>query len=176
MADLFAPVVSITSTQRRRFFWAAWWSGPPTRVPFKKPDASDGGADTYEDAIAEASKRAGAPLTVTDPLWARAFMRTLRGQDPFPSKSSREPTRKPVQDASSSAGPGEAPPGSIWELLGVTSTVNLVDLKAAYRKRAIELHPDRGGDTATFRRLLAAYEEAKRRVAKPRSARRAPPR
>src|SRR5690242_5052138 len=91
MTDLFAPVVSITTTKRRRFFWAAWWSAPPARVPFRKPDASDGGAETYEDAIAAASMRAGAPLTVTDPLWARAWMRILRGQEPFPSKASREP-------------------------------------------------------------------------------------
>lgn len=167
-ASLFAPVVSITTTKRRRFFWAAWWSGPPLRVPFKKPDASDGGAETYEDAIAAASARAGAPLTVTDPLWARAWMRILRGEDPFPSRASREPAPKRAAPA--------IEPGSIWELLGVTKDVTLGDLKAAYRRRAIELHPDRGGDAETFRRLLAAYEEAQRRIARPRSARRAPPR
>jgi hypothetical protein len=159
MRELFAPVVSIASTKRRRFFWAAWWSGPPARVPFKKPDASDGGAERYEDAIAAAQERAGTTLTVTDPLWARAWMRILRGQDPFPAKADREPAPRRA------APPAE--PGSIWELLGVTKDVNLTDLKAAYRKRAIELHPDRGGDAATFRRLLAAYEEAQRRVARP---------
>lgn len=170
MADLFAPLVSITSTKRRRFFWAAWWSGPPVRVPFKKPDASDGGAATYEDAIAAATKRAGADasLTVTDPLWARAWMRVLRGQDPFPSKASREPSSKRVTPS--------VEPGSIWELLGVTKDATMTELKAAYRKRAVELHPDRGGDAETFRKLLAAYEEAQKRVARPKSARRAPPR
>lgn len=166
MTSLFAPVVSITSTKRRRFFWAAWWSGPPVRVPFKKPDASDGGAATYDEAIAAATARAGAPLTVTDPLWARAWMRVLRGDETWPSKADREPRapRGALRDL---------PPGSIWELLGVTSDVTPTELKAAYRKRAIELHPDRGGDSATFRRLLAAYEEAKRRIARPRSVRRA---
>ena len=167
MTELFAPVVSITSTKRRRFFWAAWWSGPPARVPFKKPDASDGGAETYEEAIAAATARAGAPLTVTDPLWARAWMRVLRGQDPFPSKASREPSRPKSAVA--------VEPGSIWELLGVTKEVTLMELKAAYRKRAIELHPDRGGDAETFRKLLAAYEEAKKRAARPRSNRRGRP-
>jgi hypothetical protein len=170
MNDLFAPVVSVTTTKRRRFFWDAWWSGPPVRVPFRKPDASDGGAETYEEAISAASARAGAPLTVTDPLWARAWMRILRGQDPFPSKASRQPrsgagAARPVSE-----------PGSIWELLGVSKDATLAELKAAYRKRAIELHPDRGGDAETFRRLLAAYDEAVRRASRPRSNRRAPPR
>lgn len=138
------------------------------RVPFKKPDASDGGAATYDEAIAAATARAGAPLTVTDPLWARAWMRVLRGQDPFPSKASREPARARAATT--------VEPGSIWELLGVSKDVTLTELKAAYRKRAIELHPDRGGDAATFRKLLAAYEEAQKRVARPKSSRRAPPR
>lgn len=165
---LFAPVVSITTTKRRRFFWAAWWSGAPARVPFRKPDASDGGAETYEAAILAAQARAGTSLAIADPLWARAWMRILRGEDPFPSRASREPSRR--------AAPVGAEPGSIWALLGVTKDVTLTELKAAYRKRAIELHPDRGGDAETFRKLLAAYEEAQKRIARPRSARRAPPR
>lgn len=174
MTELFAPVVSITTTKRRRFFWAAWWTGPPARVPFKRPDASDGGAETYEAAIAAATSRAGASLTVTDALWARAWMRILRGQDPFPSRASREPAAPRPRAESVPA--GAAAPGSIWELLGVTEYASLGDLKAAFRKRAAVLHPDQGGDSETFRRLLAAYEEAKRRAARPRSGRRAPPR
>ncbi|MBX3233989.1 MAG: J domain-containing protein [Labilithrix sp.] len=158
---LFAPVVSITSTKRRRFFWAAWWSGPPVRVPFRKPDASDGGAATFEEAVAAANARAGTTLAVTDPLWARAWMRVLRGEEVWPSRADREP-RAPRARAP------EAEAGSIWSLLGVTKDVTLAELKAAYRRRAIELHPDRGGDAETFRRLLAAYEEAQKRVARPR--------
>ena len=34
----------------------------------------------------------------------------------------------------------------------------LDELKAAYRKAALENHPDRGGDTATMQRINAAYE------------------
>ena len=170
MTHLFAPVISITTTKRRRFFWAAWWSAPPARVPFRKPDASDGGAETYDEAIAAASARAGAPLTVTDPLWARAWMRILRGQDPCPSKASRQPR------SASRPEPAALEPGSIWELLGVSKDATLTALKAAYRKRALELHPDRGGDPELFRRLLAAYDEAVRRASRPRSSRRAPPR
>jgi hypothetical protein len=163
MGELFVPVCSITMTKRRRFLWAAWWTGAPTVVPFKKPDASDGGAATLEEALANAEKRAGMSLSLTDPLWARAWIRILRGEPAWPSKASREPARRA---ASEPRGPAE--PGSIWELLGVTSDVTEAELKAAFRKRAIELHPDQGGDDETFRRLMQAHAEAQRRMKKPR--------
>lgn len=168
--ELYAPVVSITSTKRRRFFWAAWWSGPPVQVPFRKPDASDGGAASYDEAVAAANARAGTTLTVTDPLWVRAWIRILRGEEAWPSKASREPIAKSTRT------PPVSEPGSIWELLGVSNEATLREIKAAYRRRAVELHPDRGGDPAVFRRLLAAYDEAQKRAAKPRSARASRPR
>ncbi|HVH42626.1 MAG TPA: DnaJ domain-containing protein [Labilithrix sp.] len=164
MSELFAPVCSITTTKRRRFFWAAWWSGPPERVPFKKPDASDGGAATRDEALAAAEKRAGASLVVIDALWARAWIRILRGEPAWPSKASREPGG----GASRGVGASGAESGSIWELLGVSRDATESELKAAFRKRALETHPDQGGDGESFRRLLQAHEEAQRRLRKPR--------
>lgn len=160
MTELFAPACSITTTQRRRFFWAAWWTGPPTRVPFKKPDAEGGGAPTFEAALAAAEARAGRPLVVIDPLWARAWMRVLRGQPIWPTRASREPIAKKPAPAASD--------GSVWSILGVTADVTEAELKAAYRKRAVETHPDQGGDDETFRKVLRAYEEAKKRLKRPR--------
>ncbi len=162
MSQLFAPVCSITTTKRRRFFWAAWWSGPPARVPFKKPDASDGGAATREEALAAAEKRAGMTLVEIDPLWARAWIRVLRGEPAWPSRASREPRAARTQSADAAAA------DSIWAVLGVGRDVSEAELKAAYRKRALETHPDQGGDEASFRRVLQAYEEAKRRLRRPR--------
>ena len=162
--ELFAPVCSITTTKRRRFFWAAWWTGAPVRVPFRKPDASDGGASTFEEALASAEQRAGGKLTVIDPLWARAWIRVLRGERPFPHARSAEPARRPPRSTA-----GGAPEGaSIWSLLGVGRDATEVELKAAYRRRALETHPDHGGDDASFRRVVRAYEEAQRRLRKPR--------
>lgn len=162
MSDLFAPVCSITMTKRRRFFWAAWWSGPPVRVPFRKPDAADGGAATWDEALAAAEARAGRPLVVVDPLWARAWIRVLRGEPAWPSKASRDPRGAP-------ASAGEAPqPESVWAVLGVGREVTAEELKAAYRRRALETHPDHGGDEVAFRRVVRAYEEAKRRIQRPR--------
>lgn len=135
------------------------------RVPFKKPDASDGGATTREEALAAAERRAGAKLVEIDPLWARAWIRILRGEPAWPSKASREPSGQHAQHRS------EGEPGgavSIWALLGVTRDVTSSELKAAYRKRALETHPDQGGDEATFRRVVEAYAEAQRRLRKPR--------
>src|SRR4051812_25508749 len=44
VTDLTTAVCSITATQRRRFFWAAWWTGAPCHAPFRRPDAANGGA------------------------------------------------------------------------------------------------------------------------------------
>ena len=161
MTDLFAPACSITKTKRGRWFWAAWWTAPPTHVPFRKPDAEGGAATTREAALAAAEKRAGTKLVEVDALWAKAWMRVLRGQAPWPSKSSREPrSAAPRSDAKPEA-------ASVWSLLGVSSNATEADLKAAYRKRAMEAHPDHGGDAETFRRVVAAYAEARKRIKKP---------
>lgn len=158
VTDLFAPVCSIATTQRRRFFWAAWWTSPPTRIPFRKPDASDGGAATRDAALAAARARAGVDLVVVDALWARAWMRVLRGQAPWPSRASQEPRG----EASSSTAPG-----SIWTILGVARTATLDEVKAAYKKRALETHPDQGGDAEDFAQVLRAWKEAQKRLKKP---------
>lgn len=43
-------------------------------------------------------------------------------------------------------------------LLGLLPTASAIEVKAAYRRRALELHPDRGGDQAAFAALAAAYK------------------
>lgn len=136
------------------------------RVPFKKPDASDGGAATREEALAAAEARAGTRLVEIDPLWARAWIRILRGEAAWPSKASREPRGSRAERSMGSVSSEEML--SVWQVLGVTRDVTEAELKAAYRRRALETHPDHGGDEATFRRVLHAYEEAKRRLRKPR--------
>ena len=63
--------------------------------------------------------------------------------------------------------PTAAESKSIWTLLGVSSRATEAELKAAYRVKAMETHPDHGGDAETFRRVVAAYAEARRRIKKP---------
>lgn len=100
-------------------------------------------------------------MLVIDPLWARAWIRVLRGEPAWPSKASREPRI--------SASPPKGQLGdSVWSILGVTRDVTPEALKAAYRKRALEAHPDHGGSEETFRQVVRAYAEAERRLRKPR--------
>ena len=45
-----------------------------------------------------------------------------------------------------------------YDILGVTKDASTEDLKKAYRKKAIEHHPDKGGDESKFRKAAEAYE------------------
>lgn len=167
MSALVSRVCSVARTKRGRWFWAAWWTGAPAHSPFRRPDASDGAAATREQALRAAEARAGVPLTEIDALWARAWMRVLRGHDPWPSRASREPAQRERVDApGGGAGVGTGP--SVWETLGVSPGVTDEELKAAYRRRVLETHPDQGGDASALRRVVRAYAEARRRLARPR--------
>lgn len=153
-SELSSAVCSIATTQRRRFFWAAWWTEPPCERPFRKPDASNGGAVTWEEAKAEAEVAAGRTLSVIDPRFARAWMRVLRGQAPeLPREGTSRSKPKLEPDAESTR-------LSAWALLGLTPDADIDQIKRAYRKRALETHPDRGGDAEVFRAVQGAYERA----------------
>ena len=56
-------------------------------------------------------------------------------------------------------------PGFVKVLELTTWPVDEAELKAAWRKLAMQHHPDRGGDTATFIAAKAAYETAVRHLA-----------
>ena len=48
-----------------------------------------------------------------------------------------------------------------YEILGVSKVASADEVKKAFRKQAIEHHPDRGGDEAKFKELNEAYEVLK---------------
>lgn len=167
MSELVSAVCSITATKRRRFFWAAWWTGAPNYAPFRKPDASNGGASSEAEALAEAEKITGRHLTVIEPYWARAWNRMLRGEAPPEPKKQRagRDDDAPVRTA---------PPRSAWAVLGLESDASLIEVKRAYRRRALETHPDQGGDAQAFAEVQRAYERLSARLtsAKPGTRRR----
>lgn len=151
-AALASPGVSITRTQRRRFFWAAWWTDAPCLSPFRKPDASDGGASTEEEAHARAEAVAGRTLSRIDPYWAHAWNRSLRGEAPPPRRE--RPTKSQARNTDATEQRASA-----WSILGLTPDATLREVKQAYRAKVLLVHPDRGGDAATFREVTRAYEK-----------------
>lgn len=47
---------------------------------------------------------------------------------------------------------------SPYAILGVTKNASWDEVKRAYRKLAMQHHPDKGGDPAMFRKVQGAYE------------------
>ena len=152
---LFAPVCAITPTRRRRFLWVAWWTAAPSQNPFRKPDAFEGGARTREEALRKAERAAGCTLVEIESGWARAWANVLLGKDPWPPSVPRSAIDAPPRPR-----PATSNQPSIWSILGLTPNASLIEIRRAYRQRALEVHPDRGGSDEAFRTLQSAYESA----------------
>lgn len=123
----------------------------PSFSPFRKPDASNGGAASEEDALRDAQRVTGRHLQPIEPYWAHAWNRMLRGEPPPPM-----PNPKKKADKSTT-------PISAWSILGLEPGATHAELKAAYRRKALESHPDRGGDPTAFRAVIASYEKLNKR-------------
>ena len=150
---LFRAVYSVTRTKRRRFLWCAWWSGEPCEAPFRPPDAWSGGARTEEEARTLAERAAGLPLSPIEERWAGAWVRVRAGLPPFVDR---------VGGAAATASPRPIDPHA---LLGVDPGAPLEEVKAAFRRKALEHHPDVGGEAAAFIAVKRAYDRIVRRRA-----------
>ena len=144
---LAVAVCAITRTARKRYAWAAWWTGAPTVRPFRKPDAHGGGFATPEQAQADAEAHAARALTLIEPYWARAWHQVMRGHDAPPRPTPRVPKPRPL---------------AATEVLGVPAGASARDVRAAYRARALATHPDHGGDAEAFRAVQRAYAKLRR--------------
>lgn len=153
MSDLVTAVCSITPTQRRRFFWAVWWTGAPRHTPFRKPDAANGGAHSMEEALAEAEQKVGRHVLLIEPYWARAWTRVLRGEAPPAGPPAAPDATTPPRPRVSRTQP------SAWAVVGVKPGASLVEVKRAFRQQALTAHPDQGGDPEVFLKLQRAYEK-----------------
>jgi hypothetical protein len=171
---LFVASCSVTTTRRRRFMWVAWWTAPPAREPFRKPDAFSGGARSHEEALTQARRAAGVLLVEIEPYWARAWARVLLGRPPWGVRAAVAASSSAGRRSgggSTTATTSAARATSIWETLGITARATAADLKRAFRQRALATHPDRGGDAEAFRQVQSAFKEAQRRIARRRPAR-----
>ena len=146
--------------------WVAWWTAPPAREPFRKPDAFSGGARSHEEALAQARRAAGVLLVEIEPYWARAWARVLLGRPPWGVRGEGAASSSVHRRSS-----GRSTTTSIWETLGITARATADDLKRAFRQRALATHPDRGGDAEAFRQVQSAFKEAQRRIARRRPTR-----
>jgi len=153
VSGLTKALCSITSTQRRRFFWAVWSTGAPCEAPFRKPDASGGGARSEDEARAAAERAVGRHVVLTEPYWARAWNRVLRGERPPPRRAPRTPGQRPPA------------PRSAWTTLRLAPGASLAEVRRAFRQLALETHPDHGGDADDFREVQNAYERLVDRLA-----------
>jgi hypothetical protein len=165
---LFTAVCSITATRRRRFLWAAWWTAAPSKQPFRKPDAAEGGARTREEALRAAERAAGRPLLEIESGWARAWASVLVGKEAWAGQRGAAEPSAPIRARAAPSNP------SVWAILGLKASASPLEIKTAYKKRALETHPDRGGSAVEFRALQTAYETALKRRARPTRKARAP--
>ena len=115
-------------------------------------DAEDGSGDWFEHVSRqrsrarerEAAERARAAQAAAD----EERRRRPPPLPPTPPQETRPPTPPP------------APPQveSLYEVLGVARDASDRDLRTAYRRLALEHHPDQGGDEATMARLNHARD------------------
>src|SRR6478735_6871617 len=133
---LFVGSCSVTTTRRRRFMWVAWWTAPPAREPFRKPDAFSGGARSHEEALAQARRAAGVLLVEIEPYWARAWTRVLLGRPPWSVRAkagagASGPRQSSGRSATAPTNAARATTTSIWETLGITARATIDELKRA---------------------------------------------
>lgn len=178
-------MLSIVPTKRRRFLWAAWWTAPPEAEPFRKPDGSNGGAHSRDEARAEAERAAGQKLVEIDARWAGAWVRVLRGDTPWPKPREKVGAREEgasggeqrgARDEGASRASSAPPPptgSKPWALsvLGLAAGAEPADIKRAFRALALRTHPDKGGEAATFVAVKRAYDVALAAATSPRKRR-----
>lgn len=154
MTALAQGVYALSHTKRRRLLWCAWWKTTPSADPFTPPDAWGAGQRTEAAAIAAAEAAAGMTLTRIEGRWAGAWVRVRDGLPPFIERAPKVAKPAPVVT-------------NPFKILGIEADADLATIKAAYRRIALDAHPDRGGNDAAFiaanRAYLAALQRRRRR-------------
>jgi DnaJ-domain-containing protein 1 len=134
---------------RGRVYWAAWFHGRPTRDRFVPPDAQGEAADEHaarQAAFAAFARARGVTSwREVSKSWAEAALRFREGEPAF------ERVVRAVE-----------PPREALAELGLPPGADLDRARDAYRRLALERHPDRGGSHASMLALNHAWQEIKR--------------
>ena len=149
----------VARAPQARAFWAAWWTEDPRRTPDTDPDDYGfvEGARPLDAAIGaayDALRRGRGPRVYDVSVGEQHARRAFREGAPQ--------RRSPATDFDAISR------GALAEL-GLDETATVADVKRAWRRRALVLHPDRGGDAATFieleQRVKVALAIVERRAA-----------
>lgn len=100
------------------------------------------------------------PLTEIDPRWARGWNRILRGVLPFTEAEARALDGDIHAPQTLRTANAPAAQRSVWDVLGITPDASPDEIKLAFRRRAFETHPDRGGSDEAFRSVVDAHTKA----------------
>ena len=144
------------------YFWAAWWTSSGLATS-PKPDAH-GLTERVEDAHAQAraailkAKGAQAKVLRLDADLALEAARVV-----LPRVDWRERERREEQANHGWRRPAPAPRAWLG-VLGLTWPCTAAEVRKAYRRLALQHHPDRGGSVEGFTRITDARDAALREI------------
>jgi hypothetical protein len=150
---------SIAET-RGRAVWSVWLGRKPTRDRFEPSDARGEAADVHAARLAAfgafSRARGVTRWAEIDAIYAIADDRQARGVEPVFPGDKRRPA--PEQLA-----PRELP-DDLLDALGLAPPITLERARAAYKARALEVHPDRGGSHEQMSRLNQAFDAVREQL------------
>jgi len=84
------------------------------------------------------------------------FAHTVPGSSSSRASAASRGRKRSANGTACATGPT---PRGHYDVLGLPRTAEGAAVRAAYRRRALATHPDKGGDPEAFRRVVAAFEE-----------------
>lgn len=138
---------------RGRAVWSVWFDRKPTRERFEPSDARGEATDVHAARLAAfgAFSRARGVTSWAEiaSIYAIADDRQARGVEPiFPGDKRRAPREIAPKELAD----------ELVETLGLDPPFTLERARAAYKARALDVHPDRGGTHEQMLELNRAFE------------------